>query len=178
MNLWIFWLNLTKKRRKRKHFRDAVKGTEKKMWEQEFLKHQFWEVKAGEREQFDWLRERVDGAIRRKAELKYNIFHETKEPINVKDLPLPPREIELLPNKPTKPHRFYKEEKGFKDMKEATETVRAIEELDRIIKSRQPDLDQKQQQLEKLNMKVQEIDQGIHGLHDLKSSLLSLLRKL
>lgn len=158
--------------RRRKYIRGALLKAENKIWENEFLKHQIWEVRSGMREQYDWLRERVEGAIRRLAENKWDIFYsETRDPVKVMDLPLPPREIETLPDKPTTPHRFHKVAKKSPDTK-------VIEEVQRIIERRQPDLDQQKKQLEGVDQKVAEIDGAIAGLHELKASLLSMLKKI
>lgn len=170
--LWRVWFGFTREQRRRAKFRSALVKTEDKIWEQEFLKHQVWEVRGDMREQHDWLRERVEGAIRRIAEIKYDLFYsETGDPVKVMDLPLPPREIETLPNKPTKPHRFHKVAK--KDIDKSK-----LDELERVVKLREPDLQQQQQNLQGIDAKVKEIDAAVHGLFELKKSIHSMLRKL
>ena|SRR3990167_689532 len=178
--IWKLWFNLTRKHRQKRYLRGAIKKAESKIWESEFLKHQIWEVRGGMREQYDWLRERVEGAIRRRAENKWKIFYaEGNEEVKVMDLPLPPREIESLPDKASyPPHRFYKKERVFNDTKEAKDAVTTINELERIIEKRQPDLEQQKKQLEQVDMKVQEINNTIEGTFELKKSLLSMLNKL
>lgn len=177
--IWPWWFGLTRGWRKRRYLFNALKRAESKIWENEFLKHQLWEVRGGMREQYDWLRERVEGAIRRRAELKWQIFYaETGDPVKVMDLPLPPREIETLPDKSSMPIRFYKQERAYTNTKEATDAASKISELERMIERRQPDLDQQQKQLEGISNKVAEIDGSIAGLYELKSSLISMLKKL
>lgn len=177
--IWKLWFNLNRTNRKRRYIKNALIKSENKIWENEFLKHQLMEVRGGMREQYDWLRERVDGAIRRLAETKYTIIYsETGDEVKVMDLPLPPAEIELLPDKPTPPHRFHKKEKGYNNKKEAQDAVDTMKELERIIKLRQPDLEQQKQQLQGVDAKAAQIDGAIAGLYELKSSLLSMLNKL
>jgi len=178
--IWTYWWNLTRTIRKKRHIKGALKRAESKIWENEFLKHQLWDVRGNMREQYDWLRERVEGAIRQRAEAKWVLYYaETGDEVPVKDLPIPPREIEKLPDKPDyPPHRFYKNERGFNDKKEAKDAVTTISELERIIEKRQPDLDQAKQQLDAIDQKVREVDGTISGTHELKQSLLSMLKKL
>ena len=170
--IWQLWFNLGRTNRKKRYIKNSLVSTERKIWEQEFLKHQHWEVRGGMREQYDWLRERVDGAIRRLAETKYTIFYsENGDEVKVMDLPLPPAEIENLPNKPTEPHRFHKVAKENVD-----QTV--IDELERIITQRTPDLAHQKENLQKIDAQVAQIDGSIAGLFELKASLNSMLNKL
>lgn len=170
--MWKLWFTLTRFYRKRLYIRGAIRKAEGKIWENEFLKHQLYEVRGGMREQYDWLRERIEGSIRRIAEIKYDIFYaETGDAVKVMDLPLPPREIEFLPSTPTAPHRFYRIEKKERDEK-------LLEELNRMITMREPDLEQYKQQLKGIDGKISEIDGAIDGLYELKSNLFSMLRKV
>lgn len=171
--IWIYWFNLTRSIRRKKYIKNALKKAENKIWENEFLKHQLWEVRGGMREQYDWLRERVDGAIRKLADTKYTYYYsedKVKAPLKVMDIPLPPRELDNLPDKPTPPHRYHKVEKKH--------DPKVAEELERMIKLREPDLEQQKKQLEGVDAKVAEIDGAIGGLHELKASLISMLKKL
>lgn len=170
--IWKMWFNLNRTHRKKKYIKNALIKAENKIWENEFLKHQIWEVRGGMREQYDWLRERVDGAIRRLAETKYKIIYsESGDEVKVMDLPLPPAEIETLPNKPTEPHRFHKVPRENPDKK-------VIEELERIVEQRKPDLKQQKEQLQGIDAKVAQIDGAIAGLFELKASLITMLNKL
>ena len=170
--IWKHWFNLTRKHRRRQKFREAIAKAQDKIWENEFLKHQIWEVRGGMREQYDWLRERVEGAIRRRAEIKYDIYYsESGDIVKVMDLPLPPREIESLPDKPTAPHRFHKVAKKEIDKEK-------LEELERVIKLREPDLENQKKNLQGIDEKVREIDGAISGLHELLKSLWGMLRKV
>ena len=170
--IWRLWFNLGRSYRRKKYIRSALMKAENKIWENEFLKHQIWEVRGNMREQYDWLRERVEGAIRHIAEEKWTIHYaETGDVVKVTDLPLPPREIDTLPDKASMPIRFYKRVKNNMD-------AQKVGELKRIIEQRQPDLDQQKKQLEGIDAKVAEIDGTITGLHELKKSLISMLNKL
>lgn len=178
-SLWKLWWNITRGQRKKSHIRGALFKSENKIWENEFLKHQIWEVRGSMREQYDWLRERVEGAIRRIAENKWQFFYsESGDEVKVMDMPLPPRELASLPDKPTKPHRFHKKERAFNSDKEAKDAVTTIEELERVVEKREPDLKQQKQQLQGIDQKVAEIDGAINGTYELKKNLLSMLRKL
>lgn len=170
--IYQLYINLTKRWRRKGYIRKAIKKAEHKIWEMQFLKHQIHEVRGGMREQHDWLRERVDGAVRRKAELLYDIYYaESGDLVKVMDLPLPPREIEQLPDKPTKPHRFYKVAKKNVDKEK-------VAELERVIKLREPDLENQRKSLEGIAAKVREIDGGIAGTYELKTSLWNMLKQL
>lgn len=170
--IWQLWYNLTRNHRRRNHIKTALKKAESKIWENEFLKHQIWEVRGGMREQYDWLRERVEGAIRRRAEILYDIYYsESGDLVKVLDLPLPPREIESLPDKPTAPHRFHKVRRKDVDKEK-------LAELERVIKLREPDIENQKRSLAGIDAKVQELDGAIAGLHELKASLWAMLKKL
>lgn len=170
--IWNLLFNLTRAHRKRNYIRKALKKAEAKIWENEFLKHQIAEVRGGMREQYDWLRERVEGAIRRKAELMYDIIYsESGDQVKTIDLPLPPREIETLPDKSTPPHRFHKVAKKDHDKEK-------VSELERVIKLREPDIENQKTNLTGVDNKVREIDGAIAGLHELMKSLRTMLKKL
>lgn len=170
--IWNFRFALSRNTRKRKFFRAQIQGTEAKIWQQQFLRFQMWEVLGNMREQFDWLRERIEGAIRRLADIKYTIYYaETGDVVKVMDLPIPPREIDTLPDAPAMPVRFYKVAKTDVDKEKAAE-------LERLITRHQPDLDQQKKQLEQLNQQVSSIDNTISGLFELKKSLHGMLKRL
>ena len=170
--IWKHWFNLTRNHRRRNKFRKMIATTQARVWEVEFTKSQLWEVRGGMREQYDWLRERVEGAIRRVAEIKYDIhYSESGDLVKVMDLPLPPREIEGLPDKPTPPHRFHKVPKKQIDKEK-------LEELEKVIKLRQPDLDEQKKNLQTLDAQVAKLDADVAGLHELMKSLWAMLRKV
>lgn len=169
---WELKFNLTRNKRKRTFFHNQIKGTEAKIWQQQFLKFQIWQVRGELREKFDWLRERIDGAIRQMAEIKYTfIYSEGDNEVKVMDMPLPPRELEVLPDKATPPHRYHKVPK--KDIDKTK-----LEELKRIVDRRQPDLDNMKTQLQQIDGQVNQIDITIEGLFELKKALHKMLKRL
>lgn len=170
--LWNVRFALGRNRRKRRFFQGQIQGTEAKIWQQQFLKFQMWEVRGRMREEYDWLRERVEGAIRHKAELLYDFYYAAdNSTVKVMDMPLPPRELEQLPDKATEPHRFYKVAKKEYDKQK-------LEELSRMIERRQPDIDQQKKQLQQIDQQVTGIDNTISGLFELKKSLHGMLKRL
>ena len=176
--IWESWFTLSRTHRKRQYFRRSIKRAEAEIYNQEFKKHQFHEMRGGMREQYQWLKERVEQSKRNTLGLKYNFFQESGDPIQAMDLPLAPEEAEALPDKLIAPNRFYKTDKAYSDLKEKGNVDKKLEELKRIIDRREPDLAHQKKNIEGIDAQIVDTERGIGGLHELKASLFNMLKKI
>lgn len=172
--IWRLWFRLTRRRRKVRYFRESLRKAENQIWQNEFTKRQLSEVRTGVREQFDWLRERVEAAKRELMTVKYQVFYsEGGDEVSIANLPLAPDEVPTLPQVPTPPHRFHTQSKALTE-----EDNKKIGDLERVIMKRSPDLAQMVEQLESIDKQLQQTTMNIESLHTLRKSILVALGKI
>jgi len=84
---------------------------QRKIWDAEFLREKMGAMREGFRREYDRINELRDAEMRKMYKIKYKFFYcATKDEVKIENLPIPPDDVESLPNEPrdTKEFRFYK----------------------------------------------------------------------
>lgn len=95
------------------YFTAKIREKRQEIWDKEFQKRYFSEIREGFRVEYDRLKELLDGVTRRICLEKYIVFYtgdseQGDYEYDIKQLPLSPEEIEALPEKRTEGNRYYK----------------------------------------------------------------------
>lgn len=135
--------------RKRRFFKQKVNNIEKMIWDKQFKRRYLAELREGKQTQYGEIMEKkVDPAYRRLLHEKYKVYYtEGGNEVDIKTLPVPFKDIEQLPDKPTKDIRYYKVAKGDPD-----KTI--CENLQKLIDRFTPDLEQLKQQMQGIKLEM------------------------